>query len=256
MDVEFTGRMEGQLDDVANGKQEWVALLHGFYGPFSEELAKAKTTLKEAAAEALNEPSAEPCDLCGKPMIIKVGRFGPFLACTGYPECKHTKDIARSGEDATSEQAGDESTRGLRNLRQANGHEARAFRAVPRLHRLPGMQRQEERPQGDRRALPEVQRPAGGTAKQARGLLRMLELPDMQVHRELASPAPAVPGMQRIARRSCQRSIPLHQLRVEGPDTRSSARKHRLGSFEAIRLSESTTESMVRGTRNRTITRR
>ena len=110
MDVEFTGRMEGQLDDVANGKQEWVALLHGFYGPFSEELAKAKTTLKEAAAEALNEPSAEPCDLCGKPMIIKVGRFGPFLACTGYPECKHTKDIARSGEDATSEQAGDEST--------------------------------------------------------------------------------------------------------------------------------------------------
>ena len=109
MDVEFTGRMEGQLDDVANGKQEWVALLHGFYGPFSEELAKAKTTIKEAAAEALSEPSAEPCDLCGKPMVIKVGRFGPFLACTGYPQCKHTKDIARSGEDATSEQAGDES---------------------------------------------------------------------------------------------------------------------------------------------------
>ena len=44
MDVEFTGRMEGQLDDVANGKQEWVALLHGFYGPFSEELAKAKNS--------------------------------------------------------------------------------------------------------------------------------------------------------------------------------------------------------------------
>ena len=110
MDVEFTGRMEGQLDDVANGKQEWVALLHGFYGPFSEELAKAKNTIKEAAAEALSEPSAEPCDLCGKPMVIKVGRFGPFLACTGYPQCKQTKDIARSGEDASGEQAGEEST--------------------------------------------------------------------------------------------------------------------------------------------------
>ncbi len=110
MDIEFTGRMEGQLDDVANGKQEWVALLHGFYGPFSEELAKAKNALKEAAAKALSEPSAEPCDLCGKPMVIKVGRFGPFLACTGYPQCKHTKDIARSGEDASGEQAGEEST--------------------------------------------------------------------------------------------------------------------------------------------------
>ena len=104
MDIRFTGRMEDQLDDVANGKQEWVALLRAFYGPFSEGLDKAWDAVREASAEAISEPGVEACGSCGKPMVIKVGRFGPFLACTGYPECKNTKDIARSGEDAAGEQ--------------------------------------------------------------------------------------------------------------------------------------------------------
>lgn len=101
MDVKFTGRMEDQLDEVANGKQEWVELLRGFYGPFSEDLAKAKESVKEPIGG-----SAEACEACGRPMIVRLGRFGAFLACTGYPECKHTKDIA-TPENAASDEAGE-----------------------------------------------------------------------------------------------------------------------------------------------------
>ena len=102
MDVRFTGRMEDQLDEVANGKQEWVALLHGFYGPFSEDLARAKRAVKEPVEEAA---AAEPCEACGRPTVVRLGRFGPFLACTGYPECTHTKDIARPEDAASDEDA-------------------------------------------------------------------------------------------------------------------------------------------------------
>lgn len=108
MDVTFTGRMEDQLDEVANGKQEWVAFLHGFYGPFSEKLDKARRAIKEATQEAASESTNEPCDVCGKPMVVKLGRFGAFLSCTGYPECKNSKDIPRAAGDS-GEQSDDES---------------------------------------------------------------------------------------------------------------------------------------------------
>ncbi len=108
MDVSFTGRMEDQLDEVANGKQEWVAFLHDFYGPFSEELDKARKAIKEATQEAASESTNEPCDVCGKPMIVKLGRFGAFLSCTGYPDCKNSKDLPKAADDA-SEQSDEES---------------------------------------------------------------------------------------------------------------------------------------------------
>ena len=106
MDITFTGRMEDQLDEVANGKQEWVAFLHDFYGPFSEELNKARQAIKEATKEAASESTNEPCDVCGKPMIVKLGRFGAFLSCTGYPDCKSSKDISKASGDS-GEQADD-----------------------------------------------------------------------------------------------------------------------------------------------------
>ncbi len=106
MDITFTGRMEDQLDEVANGKQEWVAFLHDFYGPFSEELNRARQAIKEATQEAASESTNEPCDVCGKPMIVKLGRFGAFLSCTGYPDCKNSKDISKASGDS-GEQAAD-----------------------------------------------------------------------------------------------------------------------------------------------------
>ena len=103
MDVRFTGRMEGQLDEVANGKQEWVALLRGFYDPFSQDLAKAQESIAKAALEAAGDLGAGPCDKCGKPMAVKVGRYGAFLSCTGYPKCKNSRDLA--GDKAADEAA-------------------------------------------------------------------------------------------------------------------------------------------------------
>ena len=103
MDVSFTGRMEDQLDEVANGKQEWVAFLHDFYGPFSEDLANAKRAINEAAQEAASESANEPCGVCGRPMIVKLGRFGAFLSCTGYPDCKNSKDLPKSANDSGEE---------------------------------------------------------------------------------------------------------------------------------------------------------
>ena len=108
MDISFTGRMEDQLDEVANGQQEWVAFLHDFYGPFSQDLANAREAIKEAAQEAASESTNEPCDLCGKPMIVKLGRFGPFLSCTGYPDCRNSKDLLRIADDS-GERSTDES---------------------------------------------------------------------------------------------------------------------------------------------------
>ncbi len=99
MDISFTGRMEDQLDEVANGQQEWVAFLHDFYGPFSQDLANAREAIKAAAQEAASESTNEPCDACGKPMIVKLGRFGPFLSCTGYPDCKNSRDLPKTADD-------------------------------------------------------------------------------------------------------------------------------------------------------------
>ena len=100
MDISFTGRMEDQLDEVANGKQEWVDFLRGFYGQFSEDLDRARKAIKAATQEAASESTNEPCDVCGKPMVIKLGRFGAFLSCTGYPDCKNSKNLPMSTDDS------------------------------------------------------------------------------------------------------------------------------------------------------------
>jgi len=87
VDLGFTAQMEGQLDEIAQGKQEWVAVLQDFYPPFEETLRKAWDNVEKVnVAQATDEI----CPNCGRPMVIKVGRFGKFLACSGYPECKTT----------------------------------------------------------------------------------------------------------------------------------------------------------------------
>jgi DNA topoisomerase-1 len=90
VDTEFTARLEASLDKIAEGEMEWRPLMEAFYGPFHATLtAEEQTMTKEDEAEV----SGEICDKCGKPMTIKRGRFGKFLACTGYPECKNTKPM-------------------------------------------------------------------------------------------------------------------------------------------------------------------
>lgn len=96
MDYKFTAHMEDDLDEVANGKKEWVPVIREFYGPFKENLMKKH---EEVDKKALTEQATDHiCEKCGKPMIIKIGRFGKFLACSGYPECKNTKPLDREGK--------------------------------------------------------------------------------------------------------------------------------------------------------------
>ena len=101
VDYKFTAKMENQLDEIAAGKMEWVAAINEFYDPFKQNLVlKTETLDKKTLTE---EPTDEVCDKCGKPMVIKTGRFGRFYACTGYPDCKSTKPLAGDGAMAASE---------------------------------------------------------------------------------------------------------------------------------------------------------
>ena len=99
VDASFTARMEDELDDVANGERPWPPVIREFYEPLAREL--------EAAADAprVEQQTDEVCEKCGKPMIVRWGRFGQFLACTGFPECKNTKPI---GDEAEQPAATDE----------------------------------------------------------------------------------------------------------------------------------------------------
>ena len=92
MNVDFTAQLEEQLDDVANGKREWIPMLQDFYGPFSEALSKAQDEMPRVRVE---EPTDEICEKCGRPMVIKHGRFGPFMSCSGFPECKNSRPIVK-----------------------------------------------------------------------------------------------------------------------------------------------------------------
>jgi DNA topoisomerase-1 len=93
LSLDFTARMEGDLDRVAEGSEDWVALLRRFYGPFQSELEEAEKKLPRL--ELRDEPTDEICPNCGRPMVIKTGRFGRFISCTGYPECKTSKPIVK-----------------------------------------------------------------------------------------------------------------------------------------------------------------
>ncbi len=93
IDVEFTANMENQLDDVEAGKRQWKAVLEEFYQQFHRELEEAEAALEGVRLKVPDEVSEEICEECGRNMVVKIGRFGKFLACPGFPECKNTKPI-------------------------------------------------------------------------------------------------------------------------------------------------------------------
>jgi DNA topoisomerase-1 len=91
VDVDFTAHLEEDLDRVEEGQQDWVKLLRGFYGPFAEVLHKAEQNIEEV--EVAPEEIGEPCPRCGQPLVKRRGRYGLFIACSGYPACSYTRPI-------------------------------------------------------------------------------------------------------------------------------------------------------------------
>lgn len=93
LNVEFTAHMEEDLDHVEEGSEDWVRVLGEFYESFEKRLRVAEEEMKEVEIE--DEVSDEICEKCGKPMVYKLGRFGKFLACSGFPDCRNTKPIVK-----------------------------------------------------------------------------------------------------------------------------------------------------------------
>jgi DNA topoisomerase-1 len=102
MNVEFTAAMENLLDQVEEGKRPWVGVLHDFYEPFAKHLQAASQSMP--SVKNMVEPTTEICEKCGKSMVIRLGRYGKFLACSGYPECKATRPL--KSEDAVTNPVG------------------------------------------------------------------------------------------------------------------------------------------------------
>ncbi|MBE6927668.1 MAG: type I DNA topoisomerase [Ruminococcaceae bacterium] len=93
IDVEFTASMEKSLDQIEEGKIPWKQVLRDFYGVFHEQMISAEQALEGKRIKVPDEVSDEVCELCGRQMVVKIGRFGRFLACPGFPECRNTKAI-------------------------------------------------------------------------------------------------------------------------------------------------------------------
>ena len=94
INVEFTAKIEEEFDEVAEGKENWKQVIREFYGPFEKEVEKVDKELEHV--ELKEEVSDVPCDKCGRMMVIKYGRYGKFLACPGYPECKNAKPLVET----------------------------------------------------------------------------------------------------------------------------------------------------------------
>lgn len=93
VDADFTANMEKDLDEISDGDKQWTQVLHSFYDGFEKDLEKAEVETEGISYRIPDEETDVVCELCGRKMVIKHGRFGKFLACPGYPECKNTKRI-------------------------------------------------------------------------------------------------------------------------------------------------------------------
>ncbi len=105
-DVRYTARMEEELDAVEEGTSTWVETLSGFYTKFEKDLTEATVNMENIKRQEI--PTDEVCEKCGKPMVIKWGQFGSFMACTGYPECSNTKEIKADEDEEAGEKTEEE----------------------------------------------------------------------------------------------------------------------------------------------------
>jgi DNA topoisomerase-1 len=101
VDASFTARMEEELDEIARGQRTWNGAVKDFYLPFSEMLNRASVEMVKVKVP--DEPTDEVCTACGKPMVIRSGRFGRFMACTGFPKCRNTKKIGGNSQDGSED---------------------------------------------------------------------------------------------------------------------------------------------------------
>jgi DNA topoisomerase-1 len=93
VDIKFTATVESDLDSIEAGKEDWVKVIDRFYQPFKQEVASAETGIEKVQLK--DEPAGFNCDICGAPMVIKMGRFGKFYACSRFPDCRNTKAIVK-----------------------------------------------------------------------------------------------------------------------------------------------------------------
>ena len=102
-DVNYTAELENQLDSIGQGKTDWQELLKTFYQRFASELENASDNIANVKRNGL--PTDEKCGKCGAPMVIKVGRYGLFMACSNYPECKNTRDLDNGSDENQTEES-------------------------------------------------------------------------------------------------------------------------------------------------------
>jgi len=90
-EITFTSRLEEELDEIASGERSWIPTMHQFYGPFTATLQRAEQTMERIRPK--DEPTDQVCEQCGEPMVIKLGKFGRFLACSGFPNCRNARPL-------------------------------------------------------------------------------------------------------------------------------------------------------------------
>lgn len=93
VNVDFTAKLEDELDEIEEGDQKWVQVVDQYYQPFSKEVAQAEDKIEKIQIK--DEPAGFDCDICGAPMVIKMGRYGKFYACSRFPDCRNTKAITK-----------------------------------------------------------------------------------------------------------------------------------------------------------------
>ncbi len=246
MEIEYTARMEEQLDEIEEGRANYLTTIDGFYQKFSKDLIEARE--KMTNVKAMEIPTSEVCDKCGKPMVIKWGRFGHFLACSGYPECRNTREIqnyadkesadpdvfqdetcekcsrpmvlkkgrygqflACSGYPGVQEhpadperegrvardQARSASRREVPEVRKPARHQARPLRRVHRLQQLPRLQAHQAEGSGRRLSQGQLQGPGGGEAlAPGEGLLRLQRVPELRLHQLVQARGRALPRVR------------------------------------------------------------
>ncbi len=186
-DVTYTARMEEELDEIEEGKMDWRAAMAEFYERFQKDLEHAERHMTDI--KRMEKPTDLVCDKCGKPMVIKWGRHGSFIACTGYPECTNTRELTRGSAGCRQSRPDRAGRRGiLRELRPSDGAQEGPLRAVLRVFRISGLQdhqadrrRAEEVGRAAGREMPAMRQQSGAEARPLRRVHGVQQLPEVQI---------------------------------------------------------------------------